>query len=191
MVLGQHQTTMGQSTVGQSEAGTVHVPLGRVALHGIIGGLIAGAVFAMAAMVMAALLEGRASGFWVPLRMIGAIVLGEEALMSSYSLLKAGAAGMVLHMMLSAMFGLGFALAVQMLPALRRPAVLIVAASGYGLLLWIANFQIIAPAAGWGWFPDMADQFWQGFVAHTFMFGTVLGVSLAAVRPWRESRGGP
>jgi hypothetical protein len=159
----------------------------QLALHGVLGGIIAGIVFAMAAMVMAAALQGEGSAFWMPLRMIGAIVLGDKALMSGYSLGQAALVGVMVHMMMAALFGLIFGLAVAFVPALRPPVRLIVAAAVYGLLLWLVNFQVIARAAGWNWFPDMADQFWQGFVAHSFFFGAVLGMYLAAVRPWRTA----
>lgn len=51
----------------------------------------------------------------------------------------------------------------------------------FGLALWIVNFLIIAPIVC----PQftMVDQFWMGFVAHTFFFGTVLGGYIVAVRP--------
>ena len=61
----------------------------------------------------------------------------------------------------------------------RSAARLAGAATAYGLLLWLVNFYVIVRVAGWDWFPDGADQFWQGFVAHTFIFGTLLGIYLA------------
>ncbi|MGD9890205.1 MAG: hypothetical protein AB7R89_01810 [Dehalococcoidia bacterium] len=189
MVMGRRHSAATQNPAAERAATEVARPsLGGAVLHGIVGGLIAGVVFAMAVMVMAAILQGSMSAFWMPLRMIGAIVLGQEALMPRYSLLEAGAVGAILHMMLSAMFGLVFALAAWAVPALARSAgLLILAASIYGLLLWLVNFQIIAPVAGWDWFPNRANQFWQGFVAHTFFFGTVLGMYLAAVWPKRRA----
>jgi hypothetical protein len=49
----------------------------------------------------------------------------------------------------------------------------------YGLALWVLNFLIIAPVA----FPQFtnANQFWNGFVAHTFFFGAVLGLYVSIV----------
>lgn len=163
-------------------------PIGRLALHGIVGGLIAGIIFAMFEMVVAALLEGRMKALWNPLRMIAAMALGEEAMAPSYSLAKAAVTGMVVHMMLSAAFGLAFALLVVAVPVLTRSvATLVAAATAYGLLLRLVNFYVIAPVAGWDWFPEKASQFWQGFVAHTFFFGTVLGTYLAATRAGRAA----
>ncbi|MDG5815445.1 hypothetical protein QA601_10165 [Chitinispirillales bacterium ANBcel5] len=56
----------------------------------------------------------------------------------------------------------------------------ILTASALGLLMWVINFYLIAPALGWMWFPQEASQFWQGFVAHTFLYGAVVGWYLAA-----------
>jgi uncharacterized membrane protein YagU involved in acid resistance len=79
-------------------------------------------------------------------------------------------------MMLSVIFGIVFAIGIVVLPNLARSrGALIIAATLYGLLLWVVNFYVIAPVAGWNWFPDMTDPLVQ-FVAHTFLFGTVLGL---------------
>jgi hypothetical protein len=75
--------------------------------HGAIGGLIAGIVFAMFEMIVAALMMGM-DAFWMPMRMIGAIVLGQAALDPSYSLATAGLVGIVVHMMLSVIYGVIF-----------------------------------------------------------------------------------
>ncbi len=142
--------------------------------YGALGGLIAGIVFAMFEMIMAAVLDG-SDAFFMPLRMIGATVLGQDALMPSYALVKAASAGVIVHMVLSVFFGVVFGLAAAALPALTRTrGTLLVAASLYGLLLWLVNFYVIARIAGWPWFPDQTNLAVQ-FVAHTFLFGTVLG----------------
>jgi uncharacterized membrane protein YagU involved in acid resistance len=143
--------------------------------YGAVGGFIAGIAFAMFEMIMAVVLDGT-SAFWNPLRMIGATVLGKEALSPDYGLVTAAVTGMMVHMMLSAIFGIVFAIGIAVLPNLARSrGALIIAASLYGLLLWVVNFYVIAPVAGWNWFPDMTEPLVQ-FVAHTFLFGTVLGL---------------
>lgn len=152
----------------------------RLLVHGIVGGIIAGIVFAMADMVMAVVVMG--DSFFAPMRMIGAIVLGQAALNPGYSLLQAGGVGMALHMMLSALYGVIF----LFLLALGRQlwsstSALLALGSVFGLALWVANFLVIAPPA-FPWF-GMANPFWMGFVAHTFFFGTVVGGYVAATRP--------
>lgn len=149
----------------------------RWAKQGAIGGVIAGIVFAMFEMIMAAVLNG-ANAFFMPLRMIGAMVLGMKALDPGYALLTAGVVGLMLHMMLSIVFGIVFAALVASLPALADSSpMLLVAASVYGFALWIVNFYVIAHAAGWTWFPEKTNVAVQ-FVAHTIMFGTLLGLVL-------------
>ncbi len=142
---------------------------------GAIVGVVAGVIFAMFEMVMAAIMG---DGFFMPLRMIGAIVLGEDALMSSYSLVGAAAVGAIVHMMMSAIFGAVFGAIIALAPALRESNLrLVAAATVYGFVLWIVNFYVIAPIA-FEWF-GMADSTVQ-FVAHTFFFGSVLGLLMLA-----------
>ncbi len=150
--------------------------------QGAIGGLIAGIVFAMFEMLMAALLQ---EAFFGPLRMIGATVLGRDALQPGYPLATAAVVGMLVHMILSVAYGIVFALVVSYAPTLARTALLLVTAAGlYGLLLWLLNFYAVAPLAGWSWFPNRTNPLVQ-FVAHTFMFGAVLGLYLDRVTAQR------
>jgi len=153
--------------------------------HGALGGLIAGIVFALFEMIITAVLMG-GDAFFMPLRMIEAMVLGQEALMPTYDLITAAIVGLVVHMMLSIVFGIVFGVIVALVPTLSQPAgTLIGAASVYGFLIWLVNFCVIARIAGWNWFPDESNVAVQ-FVAHTFFYGTVLGwVVERAVAPRR------
>ncbi len=151
--------------------------IGRWVKHGIIGGILAGIAFAMFEMVMAVVQMG-ADAFFMPLRMIGGMALGPQALDPGTSLVTAGGAGLVVHMMLSAMYGAGVAGVAWAVPTLRSSTVsLVVWASLAGFVLWIVNFYVIAPVAGWRWFPDGTDPVVQ-FVAHTFLYGSLLGLYL-------------
>ncbi len=151
--------------------------VGEWAKAGTVGGLVAGIVFAMFEMIMAAILNGT-DAFFMPLRMIGAMVLGQEALTPSYSLVTAAITGTIVHMLLSMMLGVVFGLIASSVSGLARSTgTLIVVASVYGLVLWLVNFYLIAPLAGWDWFPSETNAVVQ-FVAHTFFFGSVLGLLL-------------
>jgi uncharacterized membrane protein YagU involved in acid resistance len=142
--------------------------------YSVLGGLAAGFAFVGFEMIMAALLDGR-QAFVRPLRMIGALVLGDRALESDYPLEPAVAAGVLVHMALSVLFAMVFGAVVAAVPALRRSAPTVaMVASFYGLLLWLVNFYVIAPLAGWTWFPDQTNELVQ-FLAHTIFFGAVLG----------------
>ncbi len=145
--------------------------LGESIRIGVIAGILAGIVFAMFEMVMAAVME---QGFFAPLRMIGAIVLGEGALEPSYSVATAAPVGLVVHLAMSALYGGVFAVAAAVLRL--TGAALVAAATLYGLVLWLVNFFVIAPVL-FPWF-GMADDVVQ-FVAHVFFFGSVLGLVTA------------
>lgn len=136
-------------------------------------------MFAMFEMVMAAILNG-ADAFFMPLRMIGAMLLGQQALQADYSLVAAALAGVGVHMVLSMMFGLAVTAAARYVPALSASTTTLLVWTGVaGLGLWIVNFYVIAPIAGWNWFPDDTNAVVQ-FFAHVFFFGTVLGIYLNA-----------
>lgn len=142
---------------------------------GLVGGIVAGIVYAMFQMITAAVLNGT-DAFFMPLRMIGAMAIGMSALDPATSLLTAGAAGSVIHMVLSMMFGVAVAAILALVPALSRTTTsTVVVASVAGFGLWILNFFILARIFGWTWFPDTQNLAVQ-FVAHTVMFGTVLGL---------------
>ncbi|MCZ7571243.1 MAG: hypothetical protein M5U01_22070 [Ardenticatenaceae bacterium] len=124
--------------------------------------------------------------FFMPLRMIGAMALGQEALEPSYPLLTAAVAGIVVHMLLSILYGAIFAAIVGAIPAFASSGfMLLVATSTFGLALWVINFYLIAPVAGWNWFPTQTNPIVQ-FFAHTFFYGTALGLYLI----WARDRAG-
>lgn len=129
-------------------------------------------------MIVAALMG---MGLFAPLRMISAIVLGEQALEPSYSLGAAAIVGVMAHMILSALYRLLYGLAVSAWSPLRPRAWLVLVATLYGLLLRVVIFCVIA-AIAFPWF-GMADPVAQ-FIAHAFFFGTAVGVLLT----WRLAR---
>jgi uncharacterized membrane protein YagU involved in acid resistance len=158
-----------------------HLDTSRWVKQGMLGGVIAGLVFAMFEMVMAALMNG-AEAFFMPLRMIGAMVLGGQALDPGYPLATAALVGAGVHMVMSGAFGMVFGLIASAMPTLTRSTgALVVAAGVFGLLLWLVDFYVVAPAAGWDWFPNGTNETVQ-FLAHAVFFGAVLGLYLARVR---------
>lgn len=155
------------------------VRVGTLIKHGIGYGILAGTIFAMGEMFIN-LFMGKE--FFGPLRLIGSMVLGTQALMPTYSLLIAGIVGLIVHMMMSAIFGLIFFVLLTIFKQ-RSASILGLMISGsiYGLVLWVVNFLIIAPML----FPQfgMASQFWNGFIAHTFLFGGIIGLFAAVAKP--------
>lgn len=166
-------------TSGQSSFMRLRPESGGWITQGMIGGVLAGIVFALFEMIMAALMNG-ASAFWMPLRMIGAIVLGQRALMPDYSLVGAAITGLIVHMVLAVIFGTIFAAIVAFVSSLATShGIVIAAATIYGFVLWIVNFYAIARIARWDWFPDKTNPIVQ-FFAHALFFGTTLGLYLTA-----------
>ncbi len=149
---------------------------------GAVMGIVAGIAFAMFEMIVAQIMG---DGFFMPLRMIGAIVLGQGALEPSYTLATAAIAGVVVHMVLSAIYGAVFGAVASAVGVLRaNRGVLVGVATVFGLLLWLVNFYVIAPML-FPWFL-MANPVVQ-FAAHTFFYGTALGLLLGGA--WRNDRG--
>lgn len=149
------------------------VETGTAVKYGIIGGIIAGALFAISEMVMAALMGMPA---WVPLQMIGAIVLGPGVLPPSAPTISTVLVGMIVHFILSAIYGVVLALIALAIPALRSSVGLMtIVGMVYGLVLWLVNFYVIAPVL-FPWFAEASPV--VQFVAHVFFFGAVLGYYL-------------
>ncbi len=152
-------------------------------LNGLTMGVVAGITFAMFEMIMATILG---DGFFAPLRMIGAIVLGPDALVPIYPVTVAALAGMVVHLVLSGIFGLIFGLIASSIRFVRASSQsLVIAATIFGILLWIVNFYLIAPLV-FPWF-GMANPYVQ-FVSHAFFYGTPLGLLLLARKVPAEVR---
>ena len=150
-----------------------HFPVTRAEVpwalrQGVVGGIVAGVVFAAFEMIASAVMMGGAA-FFMPLRMIGAIALGSAALEPTYSLWLVVPGGLVVHVVLAAIYGAVFAAAFG---GLRSAAMDIGIGAAYGFALWLLNFYVIAPIA-FPWFAE-ANPVVQ-FIAHTFFFGAVLG----------------
>jgi len=163
---------------------TRRVDLARALKHGAIGGVIAGLVFPMFEMAMAAL---QGDSPLAPLRMIGGIALGDQALDPGFSILVAGGAGIGVHMMLSIVYGVVFGAAAAVVRwIISSAATAALAGAVLGTLLWVVNFYVVAPIFGWTWFPEMTDPLVQ-FVAHAGFFGVPLGLYVA----WALKRTAP
>lgn len=143
----------------------------------VVAGILGGMVFAGFEMVAAAVLMGP-QAFFMPLRMIGAMVLGPAALDPGYSLALAGLAGVIVHMALSVVFALIFA---AFASPISSTAALTAGGIVFGIVLWLVNFYLVAPLAGWTWFPDRSNQVVQ-FLAHAFFYGCPVGWYLGRSR---------
>lgn len=158
-------------------------PTGNLFWQGVAGGVISGIIFAMAEMILNVFLG---KPFFGPLKLISSIVLGRPALAPTYPLLSAAAVGLIVHMIMSMIFGLIFIYLLAAAKQLRASTGwLLIYGSLFGIALWVVNFQILAPAI----FPQFTtvNQFWNGFFAHTFFFGTMIGGYVSIVKPKHET----
>ena len=81
-------------------------------------------------------------------------------------------------MALSMMYGVAIAVVLRAVPSLARTSTAVLAVSSLaGFALRVVNFQVLARALGWPWFPDGTNALIQ-IVAHTVFSGTVLGLAL-------------
>ncbi len=135
---------------------------------GAVGGILAGAVFLAATMWFATSVGDPVKG---PLLMISSIVKGDDAMMTGSASVGVG---LVVHLGLSALFGVVFAL---LAPRLKSNGALAVAGTLYGAALYLINFKILSPIA----FPvfQMANQPFE-LVVHV-VFGTLLALTLFTV----------
>jgi hypothetical protein len=157
-----------------------HIPVMRTELpwalaRGAVLGIAAGLVFAAFEMVASAVMMGT-QAFFMPLRMIGAMVLGPQALDPSYSLLTACLAGVMVHVVLSVIYGMAFAVIAGGLKARSWDIGL---GAAFGFALGVFNFYVVAPQA-FPWFLESSPV--VQFIGHTFFFGTVLGYLLWQAR---------
>ena len=152
-------------------------------------GFVAGLVFIVFEVAVATVMGAGPLG---PLKMIGAILLGQGGLQEVSSplptlgkglLLRLGnplavaGVGVLMHLLLSAFYGGTLGAATWLLRPLSRSRVALVAsAAAFGVLLWLVNFYVIAPFA-FPWF-TMANPIVQ-FLAHAVFFGATLGLLLA------------
>jgi uncharacterized membrane protein YagU involved in acid resistance len=143
------------------QRGQAEEPLAARLVRGGVGGVLAGLVFAGVTMWFAHSTGGTPEA---PLRMISTIVKGDAAMVAGTT---SPALGAVVHLLLSALFGMMFALAV---PLFRSNGSVALAGTVYGLLLYVVNFLVLTPLAFTTF--RMANQPFEVF-AH-LAFGTLL-----------------
>jgi hypothetical protein len=142
--------------------------------EGIGFGLIAGVIFAVMEMVGAALMGNPPL---MPVRMFASLLLGQAAL-ESVATGTAFLVGSIVHLALSAAFGLVYGLINSRLSLETQTQWARQAGIGlaFGILLWLFNFQVIARLL-YPWFL-MTPQLLQ-MLMHAMFFGLPLGLMYA------------
>jgi hypothetical protein len=150
---------------------------------GLQKGIIVGLIFAVFEVIVAAFVQGNA---FMPLRMIGAIAIGPAALETTFPLIPALLAGVVVHLILSGIFGIIAAGVFTFAPTLAQSRTLMVITTTiYGLLLWFINFYII-PSFIFEWFFNATPM--VQLVAHGLVFGVTLGFVLPSEQQLAEQQ---
>ncbi len=143
-------------------------------LRGAIGGVGAGLLFIWATMWFASEMpDGKSE---MPLRMISTILKGDGAMMEGTTSVGQGWA---IHLVLSAAFGITFAL---LTPMMKTNGTVLLAGTMYGAMLYVVNFLILAPLA-FTTFEDANQPF--ELVVH-IVFGTVMAMAFLSSGPRRN-----
>jgi hypothetical protein len=106
-------------------------------IRGAVGGLLAGGVFLIVNMWFATSMNDPAK---MPLLMMATIVQGKEAIMDGSANVGIG---LLVHGVLSAGFGVAFSL---LATRLRTNGSLALAGTCFGVVLYLVNFKLFAPA---------------------------------------------
>ena len=142
------------------------ISLGQGALAGLIGGI----VLAMFAMIVA---WAAGDGLWSPPRAITGMFGGAEYAGSGFAF-GSIAVGVMLHMMLSMVFGVIYAFAIDAITHGLGAPVQLVTGMVYGVFIWAINTYLIGPRMPGDQLMTDAMPAWAWFVGHV-MFGAVLG----------------
>jgi len=155
----------------------------EVVSHGTLAGLIAGLGLGFVAIVASTLLRGDP---WLPFDFATAIVVGPEALAPTFPVAASLALGMVIHALLSVLFGVTFLGALALTFQLSaRPGLLLVYGVVFALAVWEVNFMAVLPviAPGLRGRIDLATQLWNGLLSYCLIYGPLLAVYVIVVRP--------
>ncbi len=159
--------------------------LSRTAI-GALAGIFGGILFVMAEMAISS-----AAGLSAldPLRVIGSIVLGPQALSAGVPLFSAALIGLALHFLLSAGYGAVFTGGLGAVLRAEVPnSVFLVMGIAYAMLLWTINFLIASPIL----FPQVTvnSLLWLEFGFAHVLYGLGLGTYLAISSQNAETREG-
>jgi hypothetical protein len=155
----------------------------------VVAGVIAGSCLVGFEMVATSLNGAGPAG--MPLRMAAAIVLGRRALAPEYTLAVAGILGVAVYIALSVVGATVFAAIASWIPVITAGELLStgveLAFAGvvFGMAVWLVNCYMVAPLAGWTWFPENAHHT-IAFLGYGVLFGGVLGITLGRLRVMRR-----
>jgi hypothetical protein len=156
--------------------------------QGTRGGVVAGVIYLVFELIVAKLRPSVADTI-EPLRVKTTILLGPEALEATGPRGPAIVSGLIVHLTMASIFGLGFGtLLAQRRRLTRSLSALILAAVLYGLAVWLSNIYAVAPTIGWPWFAEVTEPITEG-VGHTAFFGLPLALYFYGIAAPRRRLG--
>jgi hypothetical protein len=154
-----------------------------VLAHGASAGLLGGLALGVVEVVASALLRGDPS---MPFEFATALIVGPEALAPGFPAAASVALGTVIHLLLSAIFGVIFLAALTlMLQLSARPALMVVYGVLFGAVVWEVDFLAVLPLIR----PELTTQFdlttqlVNGIVSYCLVYGPVMAAYVIRVRP--------
>jgi hypothetical protein len=155
----------------------------ELATHGARAGLLAGLALGLVEILASGVLRGDPS---LPFDFAAAIVVGPEALSPGFPVAASVMLGIVIHVLLSVLFGVAFLTALALTFQLSaRPWLMLLYGSLFGVTVWEVNFlavlPVIAPALSGRL--DRATQLWNGIASYCLVYGPVLAAYVIWVRP--------
>jgi hypothetical protein len=155
----------------------------ELATHGARAGLLAGLGLGIVEILASAVLRGDPS---LPFDFAAAIVVGPEALSPGFPVAASVMLGIVIHVLLSTMFGVAFLTALALTFQLSaRPWLMLLYGLLFGVAVWEVDFlavlPVIAPALSGRL--DLATQLWNGIASYCLVYGPILAAYVILVRP--------
>jgi len=152
-------------------------------MHGARAGLLAGLALGLVEIGASSVLRGDP---WLPFDFAAAIIVGPEALAPAFPLAASLTLGMVIHVLLSFMFGIAFVAGLAVTFQLSaRPWLILIYGVLFGVTVWEVDFLALLPLIA----PeltgrlDLATQVWNGILSYCLVYGPTLAVYVIAVRP--------
>ena len=143
--------------------------------HGILGGLVAATVYGAFEAQVSWALFGRWDAY---LRMIAALVLVRAP--SQVDATRAILIGGLATVLCAVALALGCAWLMASQPRMRQSQVVtVLVATVVGFVAWLVGFYGVAPLAQGAWLVALTNPTINGFLAHTFAYGSILGIYLA------------
>ena len=136
--------------------------LSRV-VRGVVGGEVAGVVFALVTVWFTTSMD---MGRDMALLMMSTVASGRNSIDDGTASV---AMGVGVHLLLSALFGLIFSLAV---PKMRNNGTLLLSAGVFGLMVYLVNFRLLSPQ----FFPAFQDANQPFEVLIHLVYGEILAV---------------